>query len=84
MSIGADSFADFSGAENKINAILPAAPKREGKPDCGDCPSGYYQSVACTSTEDKLRIAEANAVFRDTVFGLNQLPLYAVVRPAIR
>ena len=39
---------------------------------------------AGTSTEEKLRLAESNAVFRDTVFGLNQLPLYAVIRPATR
>lgn len=36
---------------------------------------------AGTSTDEKLRLAEANAAFRDKVFGLNQLPLYAIVRP---
>ena len=36
---------------------------------------------AGTTTEQKLRLAEGNAEFRDRVFGVNQLPLYAVVRP---
>lgn len=36
---------------------------------------------AGTSTEEKLRLAEANGSFRDRVFGVNQLPLYAVIRP---
>ena len=36
---------------------------------------------AGTTTEQKLRLAESNAEFRDRVFGVNQLPLYAVVRP---
>ena len=36
---------------------------------------------AGTTTEEKLRLAEANGAFRDRVFGVNQLPLYAVVRP---
>lgn len=36
---------------------------------------------AGTAYGEKLRLAESNAQFRDSVFGVNQLPLYAIVRP---
>jgi thiol:disulfide interchange protein DsbD len=36
---------------------------------------------AGTPYGEKLRLAESNAQFRDSVFGVNQLPLYAIVRP---
>ena len=53
LSLGDGSFADFSLAENKVNPVLASSPKKEGTPDCEECPSGFFQSVACSSTDDK-------------------------------